>query len=1161
VTKDIIAFEWRYHTRQPSFLGACLLFLIFGFALSATGFGPDNLAINSPFIIMESIGLLSLMSVFVLAVFSANAVVRDREYRMEEIIFSTAVEKRHFLAARFAGSFLAAFTSFAMCVVGMIIGTFLVSHDASRLAPLHAGHYLWALMVLALPNLLFAAVVLFAIATLTRSLLASSVGAVLIYVLYFAVSAWTNSPLMASSVPGGQNQWFISLFDPFGLSAFFEQTRYWTAVERSSRLTALSGVFLVNRLLWLGIAGVGWAVVQRLFKFGVVHERRAKAEALRSAAAEPPLSDWKAVAAPPHSQNRIAAFLSTTRLEVRSYLKNLPFLALTLLWAALALSEIASDLRSGEYGSKNYATTGLVLAAIQPSLQLIALIVLTYFSAEMLWRERTLRMNGILNATPTGSATFVLAKWAALSMLTVVLIGTGIAVGVLYQLTHGYPAIDWTLIAAFVRFNGAPLVLFAIVAVLVHTIVPHKYLGMMIVLLLAVFMRQATLAGSVHHLWAFGSAPPVVWTAMNGFGPFAAPFNWYMLHWALVGALLLTIAAALWRRSRAAFKPLRLVLAILFFAALVSGAHILYNTNVLNSWESAGDRQAWRGDYEKMYGSVAALPQPRISTIEAHVELFPYEGRYSVHGSYVLRNDTTASIDRILVGIDPNARHAELSMPDSRVSAPDTRFGHTWLRLEQPLPPGATTNLLFDVDFASRGFSDQGPDTTVVANGSFLPASRLLPAIGYRKRYELADPADRRKQGLPPKTIAPEEVPDVVDWVTADLTVSTAADQMAVTSGRLARRWAGGGRNYFRFLSDGPIPNGLTFASAKYSVARAAYRGIPIEVYYHPPHAQNVPRMLETAKESLQYFEQSFGPYPHKQLKIVEASPPEFSGQARPDTVFIGEKRGFLIDVRDRGALDLVARRLSHEIAHQWWGGTLTPANSPGATILTESLTKYAELLVLERMQGRDALRRSLTYELDLYLSGRADERGAEPPLSQAGGQSFLYYRKGAIVMNALEDLLGEAKLNQALRAFMADQGGPGHVPTIAQLIDHLRAEATLEQQALIDEWMNKVVLYDLSVESAHSRPLGDGRFEVTMEVRAKKDTPLDEDLEIALFELHPDRTDAKDNVIYTGKHRIHDGANTLKVIVGRKPGVAAIDPNVLRIDRNRFDNFRDVQK
>lgn len=1156
--KDIVAFEWRYHTRQVSFLGACLLFLIFGFALSASGFGPDNLAINSPFIIMESIGLLSLLSVFVLAVFSANAIVRDREYRMEEIVFSTAVEKRHFLSGRFAGSFLAAFTTFSVCVAGMLLGTFLISHDSSRVAPLQIGHYLWALLVLALPNLLLAAVVLFGIATLTRSLLASSVGAVLIYVIYFAVSAWTNSPLMASSVPGGQNQWFISLFDPFGLSAFFEQTRYWTPIERNSRLTTLSGVFLANRLLWLGIAAAGWAVVHRFFTFRLLNERRAKVEKPASAqqAATVPYAPVE-----PSPSSNVAAFISATRLEVRSYLKTLPFLALTLLWAALALSEISSDIGSGEYGSKNYATTGLVLGAMQQSLQLIALVVLTYFSAEMLWRERTLRMNGILNATPTPSATFVLSKWAALSMLTAVLIATGIAVGVLYQFAHGYATIDWTLIAAFVWFNGAPLVLFAIVAVLVHTISPHKYLGMMMVLLLAVFMRQATLAGTFHHLWAFGSAPPVAWTDMNGFGPFAAPFNWYMLHWTLVGALLLTVAAAVWRRSGAIFKPFRIVLALLLFAVVASAAHIVYNTNVLNTWESASDRRAWRADYEKTYGRFASLPQPRIVAIESRVDLFPNEGRYGAHGSYVLRNDTAAAIDRVLVSVTPQAQRAVLSMPGAKVAEADRRFGHYWLQLAQPLAPGGTSNLSFDVAFGSRGFSDQGPDTSVVANGSFLPASRLFPSIGYRQRYELAEPADRRKEGLPPKRVAPEEVPEVVDWVTTDLTVATAPDQIAVTSGRLVRQWTDRRRRYFRYVSDGPIPNGLTFASARYSVARSAYRDIPIEIYYHPPHAFNVPRMMETARASLQYFEQSFGPYPHRQLKIVEASPPEFSGQARPDTIFIGEQRGFLIDVRDRGALDLVARRVSHEIAHQWWGGSLTPANRPGATVLAESLTKYAELLVLERMQGRDALRRSLTYELDLYLSGRADESGSEKPLARAGDESYLYYRKGAIVMNAIEDLLGEAALNRALRAFMADQGGPGHTPTITQLIDHLRAAATPAQQALIDEWMNEVVLYDLRVESARSRPLGDGRFEVTMEVRAKKEPPLNEDLEIALFKLHPDRTDANDNVIYAGKHAIHDGANTISLIVDHQPGVAAIDPYILHIDRDRFDNFKDVAK
>jgi hypothetical protein len=48
VLKEIVRFEWRYHSRQAAFRAASLLFFLLGFALSATRFGPDNVAINSP---------------------------------------------------------------------------------------------------------------------------------------------------------------------------------------------------------------------------------------------------------------------------------------------------------------------------------------------------------------------------------------------------------------------------------------------------------------------------------------------------------------------------------------------------------------------------------------------------------------------------------------------------------------------------------------------------------------------------------------------------------------------------------------------------------------------------------------------------------------------------------------------------------------------------------------------------------------------------------------------------------------------------------------------------------------------------------------------------------------------------------------------------------
>jgi ABC-2 type transport system permease protein len=273
--RDILRFEWRYHTRQVSFIAAAALFLLFGFAVTATGFGPDNVNINSPYSIAQSIGLLSLLSVFILAKFCANAVVRDRETQMEEIVFTTSVGKLPFLLGRFTGSFLAAVTAFSTTALGMLVARFMPWHDPDRLGAVHPTHYLWALLVIAVPNMLFAAATLFALSTVTRSVLASYAGSVLIYVLYFVASALTNSPLMASSVPGiDESAWLAALLDPFALSAFFEQTRNWTPALRNTKLIGLTGNFLLNRLVWLAASVAILAVVYRLFSFRVMKTSR-----------------------------------------------------------------------------------------------------------------------------------------------------------------------------------------------------------------------------------------------------------------------------------------------------------------------------------------------------------------------------------------------------------------------------------------------------------------------------------------------------------------------------------------------------------------------------------------------------------------------------------------------------------------------------------------------------------------------------------------------------------------------------------------------------------------------------------------------------------------------------------------------------------------------
>lgn len=1172
---DVIRFEWRYHTRQVSFIAAALFFAGFGFALSATGFGPPNVHINSPYDIAQSLGMVSLAAVFAIAIFCANSVVRDREHHFEEIVFSTSVEKFPYLFGRFAGSFLAAFTVFSATAIGMMIAALLPLHDASRVGPFSMTPYLWTLLVLVLPGMLVTGVVLFGIATLTRSVLASVVGAVAIYIFYFAAAAFTNSPLMAGSANGASSAAGASLLDPFGLSAFFEQTRYWTPAIRNTQVISLSGNFLINRIVWLAFAAIAWVVVYKRFSFRVLAKSKPSVSIEAGAGSpeiliRPPLrSGGSGLTVGPVGWRPL---LAATRIELRSVLRSIPFILLALLWAGLAAMEILADVAGGEYGAAFYPTTSLILGTLRQPLGLVATVIIIYYSAELVWRERSVGMAEIINATPASNAVFVFSKWLALSAMIGVLIATGLGVGVIIQLTRGFHAFHPALLLAFAAILAIPLMTLAMAAVLIQTLSPSKYFGLFAVLVAGVLIQAGNALGIEHPLLTFAGAPPLQYSEMNGFGASATPFLWFMALWTTIGLLFLLVASALWRRPsgggvfRAIAKNAdKRLAAILATIAIALAVFIFYNTNILNRWTSNAASLDWSADYERAYRGAATMPRPHIAAITANVALYPNERRYNATGHYDLVNDGATAITNVLISVPRNARVTTLSLPSANITR-NERFATYDVRFAHPLQPHEHTTLQFDLSYEHHGFTATAADTNIAANGSLITPARCFPILGYRRGYEIGDPIERKKRGLPPAAGEETDIEDLgVEWTNIDVTLSTSPDQIALAPGRLIKEWTTNNRRYFHYRSDTPIHNNLIFASARYAVARAAAGKTQIEVYYDPAHRYNVDRILAAAADSIRIFENAFGPYPQSQLRIAEAPAyARFGGLAMPGLAFLSESRAFLIDARDPSNIDLVARRTAHEVAHQWWGHSVTPAVIPGASTIIESLPRYSELLVLDKRYGRAQVRRSLQFELDRYLAGRAADDKTEVPLTRVTDRAYLYYGKGAIVMNALKELLGEETLNRALRSFVAAQSGPAHQPKIDDLLQSIEAVTPPENRALVNEWTRDVILYDLSMTSENTRRLPDGRFEVTMHVNVHKsraderELPVDESIELGIFATDPDVASAND-ILHLAAQPLHNGANTITVIVDKQPSYAAIDPYLTRIDRNRFDNVKSV--
>jgi len=1177
----LVAFEWRYQTRQVVFAAAAAAFALMGGALVAAGYGPPSVNVNSPFVVMQTVGLLSLPAIFVLTIFCAAAVQRDTEHRFAEIVFGTPVGKSRYLFGRFAGALLVSATIFAFAALGMLAAPHLVVVDPERLGRTDVAAYGWALLVIALPNLVFAGTLVFAVAALTRNTLATYVGAVFLYALYFVCSALIGSPLMAGAAPASAHALArAALIDPFGLSALVEQTRYWTPEMRNLRHPALAGHLLLNRALWLAVSAAVMALVHRRFALRVGSAGKpARQTTSGDDDASAPIASYHPVEVGGRGAQR-GALVSATRLQTAYVLRSWPFRALMLLWIVVAWANLSGG-EAAEYGTRLYPATGLLLDLLRPMLSELGTVVLVYFAAEVVWRDRSAHFAEILDASPTANAAFYLSRLATLVLTAALMTALSMLVAAAFQLSRGYPHPDAGLNLAFFLSAALPLALFAVAALLAQTVSPNRYVGMLLSLAIATVALRGEAMGLEHGLLRFASGPQAQHSDLGAAGQVEASFRWLMLYWTAFAALLAFATVGAWRRGTAGSLRARLVAlprrlgrrgmigaAACAALAVAAGGFVFYNADVLNRYETSADVAEWRAGYERVYRRYASMPQPVAADVRTTVDLYPQQRRYRLAARYVLQNRTARPIDTVWVAVPRDVRGAQVSVDGADRIVADARYGMHGFRMRRPLAPGARTELAYQADVRQRGIRVSDFDLAVVENGSFLTHRGALPSLGYRAGYELADPAERRRYHLPPRDETErggmaESLDDGSgSRATFESTVSTDADQVAVAPGELRGEWTAHGRRYFRYAADRPVSNQFAYASARYAVRRAIHGGVTVEIYHHPPHDVNVDRMLRAATVSLDEFGRAFGPYPHRTLRIVEVPPYwGFGAVALPGTIFFSEHRGFLTDARDTADLDLVTRRVAHEVGHQWWPHQVNPGDGPGATFVNESLAKYAEQMVLRRLRGDGQITRLMEFDAQRYLLGRAQEKDPERPLTRVTGQDWLYYGKGAVVMNALRDLLGEDALNRALRHFVAEHAYPNPSPSADDLVAAIEAEARPQDRALIEEWTREVVMYDLAIDSASAQRLPDGRYRVTARLRAAKtarrgaaDVPLPFDEPLDLAVLGDDPAAAP---LYAARHRIRGGVTEVTVIVPRRPTSIAIDPYVHRIEAERADNVR----
>lgn len=1069
----LLRFELAYHARQLTFRVGALVFFGLGVLAVHGRYGGPAVHQNAPYVGALLVGLLSLSAIFATTLFCANVVLRDTTYRLEAVVLATAVKKHTYFLSRFLGLVLVLMGLLGLAVLGLLTGCWLLS--ASQLGPFRAAYYWQPLVVLGIPNILFPASLLFATAVLTRNVRALYAAGVLLYILYWTASILGNSPLLATTALKLTDPDPLPLLlDPFGLAAFFSETRRWTDAQRNTQLFALQGFFLLNRLLWLGGTAVALGASYHRFTFRSVRPLKVEPRPL---AQEPPRVPYRRL--PVQVRGRAygwATFCRQLGVEVKALLTHIPFMVVLALWVFLNFIDLNDTLFHGAYGLRSYPTTGLIVEELRPAR--LALLLLVFYAAELLSREQAANMQGLLYSTPVPTVSIWAAKCLALGSLVAVLVGTNIGTGLTLQLTNGYLALELPRYLSLFYYSGLPLVLFAILAVFVQSLTPNKYLGMLLNMLLALGLIFSRKLGLEHYLLRYAVAPPLAYSALNGFGHYAIAFAWYMLYWSALAGMLAWLTVGWWPRAQPAGwgqrvrataarrspagKRLAVAAGLLWLA---TGGYIYYATNVIGHYRSAAAQLTWQLRYEQQFKPLAgSLPQPTITAVQTAVDLYPAAGRYTVRGTYQLKNETAQPLTKIWVSIDPEVTAVTLAVPGAH-HAQDPAFNQHWFTLKTPLLPGGQTSLRFSMAVVRSGFMPFNSEHAVVSNGTYIELEKYVPQLGYVSRWESTDGRARQQHGLPAHatTLPTDNRQRLVDFAT---TISTPSAQYAVTVGTLRRTWAAGSRRYFRYQAAAPIPFMFALSSARYAVSQERYKGVVLRLCYHPGHPGNLATMRQALKDALDYGTQHFGSYPLAQLTLAEI--PQYRGAATayPGLIFSAERFNFLGDFRDTSRVNLGYATLAHEVAHQWWAYQLTPVAGPGASLLTESLAKYTEAMVVADAFGPRRQRNYLRLDHDLYFAQR-NTGEPELPLVRTAGQPFVAYQKGGLVLVSLRAALGEAAFDQALRRLLARHRYPGPAAYPDELRQEFARGASARQLRLLDEGLNQVVESD-----AHLRVL-----------------------------------------------------------------------------------------
>jgi aminopeptidase N len=363
------------------------------------------------------------------------------------------------------------------------------------------------------------------------------------------------------------------------------------------------------------------------------------------------------------------------------------------------------------------------------------------------------------------------------------------------------------------------------------------------------------------------------------------------------------------------------------------------------------------------------------------------------------------------------------------------------------------------------------------------------------------------------------------DKATADITVIAPKKYDVVSNGRLVRTESLPDRRKRTYWSESKdIPTYcMAIGVAEFSIRRQAdLDNVPLDWYSYPQDVEAAAIKFRRTAEALRYFSTLIGPYPYEKLAQVQSTIP-YGGMENASAIFYPESL-FKMPESDYP--------VPHEIAHQWFGDSITESDWDHFW-LSEGFATYFEALFYEHLQGSDLLKRTMAAgakRLDDYNPARTTpmiDPGETDPLKKLNP---LNYDKGAWILHMLRGLLGDDVFFKGIHDYYRlHAGGNARSEDFQKAME---SASGVSLSTFFRQWLHQPGWPRYGV----SWHWDESEHQATCVVRQLQNTGLfDMPLDIA-FKLETRRE--------VRRFRIADAEHEFKIPLPRKPSSIEIDPD-----------------